>query len=86
MAPPPTYVLWLDDSDLHREVMGQEAVQQAVEATVQWTIADEVKSKAVPEQARLDHQRYSGLLASKGISQEQTDKTAQNFAVADSSA
>lgn len=71
----------LDDSDLRREVTTQEAVLNAAEATVERTIADEAKAKAVLEQARLDYNRYSGLLASKSISQEQMDKTSQNLAV-----
>jgi HlyD family secretion protein len=73
----------LDDSDLKREVTTQEAVLNAAEATVERVVADEARAKAVLEQARLDHNRYSGLMASKSISQEQMDKTAQNLAVAD---
>ena len=52
----------LDDSDLSREVTTQEAVLDAAEATVQRTIADEARAKAVLAQARLDYDRYSGLL------------------------
>jgi HlyD family secretion protein len=73
----------LDDSDLKREVTTQEAVLNAAEATVERVVADEARAKAVIEQARLDHNRYSGLMASKSISQEQMDKTAQNLAVAE---
>ena len=47
------------------------------------TIADEARAKALLEQARLDYNRYSGLLGSKSISQEQMDKTSQNLAVAE---
>lgn len=73
----------LDDSDLKREVTTQEAVLDAAGATVERTIADEARAKALLEQARLDYNRYSGLLGSKSISQEQMDKTSQNLAVAE---
>jgi HlyD family secretion protein len=73
----------LDDSDLRREVTTQEAVLDAAGATVERTIADEARAKALLEQARLDYNRYSGLLGSKSISQEQMDKTGQNLAVAE---
>ena len=61
----------------------QEAVLDAAGATVERTIADEARAKALLEQARLDYNRYSGLLGSKSISQEQMDKTVQNLAVAE---
>ncbi len=73
----------LDDSDLRREVTTQEAVLNAAGATVERTVADEARAKALLEQARLDYNRYSGLLGSKSISQEQMDKTVQNLAVAE---
>lgn len=73
----------LDDSDLRREVTTQEAVLNAAEATVERANADEARSKALLQQARLDYDRYSGLLGSKSISQEQMDKTSQNLAVAE---
>jgi HlyD family secretion protein len=73
----------LDDSDLRREVTTQEAVLDAAGATVERTNADEARAKALLEQARLDYNRYSGLLGSKSISQEQMDKTGQNLAVAE---
>lgn len=73
----------LDDSDLKREVTTQEAVVDAARATVERAIADEARAKALLEQARLDYDRYSGLLGSKSISQEQMDKTSQNRAVAE---
>ena len=73
----------LDDSDFKREVTTQEAGTDAAGATVERTIADEARAKALLEQARLDHNRYSGLLGSKSISQEQVDKTSQNLAVAE---
>jgi HlyD family secretion protein len=73
----------LDDSDFKREVTTQEAVLDAAGATVERTVADEARAKALLEQARLDYNRYSGLLGSKSISQEQMDKTSQNLAVAE---
>ncbi|MGO9570639.1 MAG: efflux RND transporter periplasmic adaptor subunit [Desulfomonilaceae bacterium] len=72
----------LDDSDIKREVTTQEAVVKAAEATVQRTIADENKAKANLVKARLDYDRYSGLLATKSISQDQMDKTVQSLEVA----
>jgi len=76
----------LDDSDLKREVTGQEAVHNAAEATVERAKADEARSKAIFEQARRDYDRYAGLLASKSISQELMDKTTQNLAVGEAEA
>jgi len=71
----------LDDSDLKREVTGQEAVVTAAAATVDRAKADEARSNAIFEQAQRDYERYAGLLASKSISQELMDKTSQNLAV-----
>lgn len=72
----------LDDSDLIREVTTQEAVFNASKATVERAKADEAKSKAILDQAKVDYQRYAGLVSSKSISQEIMDKYAQNLAVA----
>ena len=72
----------LDDSDIKREVTNQEAVVKAAEATVQRSIADENKAKANLVKARLDYDRYSGLLVTKSISQDQMDKTVQSLEVA----
>ena len=67
----------IDDSDLKSEVTTQEAVVKAAEATVERTIADESRAKLIVVKARLDYNRYSGLFASKSISQEQMDKAIQ---------
>jgi len=58
-------------------------VLKAAESTVERVVADEARAKAVLQQARLDYDRYSGLLTSKTISQEQMDKTVQNLAIAE---
>jgi HlyD family secretion protein len=73
----------LDDSDIKREVTNQQAVVMAAEATVQRTMADEAKAKANLVKAHLDYARYSGLLVTKSISQDQMDKTTQSLAVAE---
>ena len=72
----------LDDSDLIREVTTQEAVLNAGEASVERAKADEAKSRAILDQAKVDYQRYAGLVSSKSVSQEIMDKYAQNLAVA----
>ncbi|MGO8880046.1 MAG: efflux RND transporter periplasmic adaptor subunit [Desulfomonilaceae bacterium] len=72
----------LDDSDLIREVTTQEAVLNAGEASVDRAKADEAKSQAILDQAKVDFQRYSGLVSLKSVSQEIMDKYAQNLAVA----
>ena len=72
----------LDDSDLVREVTTQEAVLNAGEASVERAKADEAKSQAILDQAKVDFQRYSGLVALKSVSQEIMDKYTQNLAVA----
>ncbi len=73
----------LDDSDIKREVTSQEAVVNAAEATVQRTLADEARAKANLIKARLDYERYSGLLGTKSISQDQMDKAVQTQAIAE---
>jgi HlyD family secretion protein len=72
----------LDDSDIRREVSGQEAILNAAQATIDRLKADEARSLAIYEQAQRDYDRYAGLLTTKSISQELMDKTVQNFAVA----
>ncbi len=72
----------LDDSDIKRQVTNQEAVVNAVEATVERTVADENKAKANLVKAHLDYDRYSGLLVTESISQDQMDKTVQTLEVA----
>ncbi|MGC8657574.1 MAG: efflux RND transporter periplasmic adaptor subunit [Desulfomonilaceae bacterium] len=71
----------LDDSDLVREVTTQKAVFNASKATLERAKADEAKSRALQEQAKVDYQRYAGLVSSKSISQETMDKYSQNLAV-----
>lgn len=73
----------LDDSDFAREVSTQEAILNAEEATVERVKADHARSRAIFEQARRDYDRYTGLLASKSISQEVMEKTIQGLAVAE---
>ena len=57
----------LDDSDLIREVTTQEAVFNASKATVERAKADEAKSKAILDQAKVDYQRYAGLVSRKAF-------------------
>ncbi len=76
----------LDDSELLREVSTQEAVVKAAESTVDRAKADEARATAVLDQAHRDYERYAGLLATKSISQESMDKTAENLAIAQAEA
>jgi HlyD family secretion protein len=76
----------LDDSELLREVSAQDAVLKAAESTVDRAKADEARATAVLDQAHRDYERYAGLVATKSISQEAMDKTAQNLAIAEAEA
>lgn len=73
----------LDDAELRQEVSIAEATLNAARATVERTRADEIRSKAVMEQAQRDHERHSSLVAAKTISQETLEKTRERLQVAE---
>ncbi len=54
---------------------------KASKATVERAKACEAKSQAILGQAKVDYQRYAGLVFSISISQEMMDKYTQNLAV-----
>ncbi len=71
----------LDDAELLKEVAIARAVLDAAKATVERVRAEEAGSKAVWEQAQRDFQRYSALVETKAISQENVEKTRERLAV-----
>ncbi|MCA1960810.1 MAG: efflux RND transporter periplasmic adaptor subunit [Desulfomonile sp.] len=73
----------LDDAELRQEVSIAEATLHAARATVERAKADEIRSKAVMEQAQRDHERYTSLVAAKTISQETLEKTRERLQVAE---
>lgn len=76
----------LDDADLAREVGIARATLEAAQETVNRVKTDEARARAVKEQAQRDFQRYSSLVESKSISQENVEKTREKLAVADADA
>ncbi len=71
----------LDDAELLKEVAIAKAVLDAAKATVERVRAEEAGAKAVWEQAQRDVQRYSALVETKAISQENVEKTRERLAV-----
>lgn len=76
----------LDDADLAQEVGIARATLEAAEETVRRVKTDEARARAVKEQAQRDVQRYSALVESHSISQENVEKTREKLAVADADA
>lgn len=72
----------LDDAELSQEVAIERATLDAATATVKRVKAEEAKAKAVLDQADRDFQRYSSLVESKSISQENAEKSKERLAVA----
>jgi len=73
----------LDDAELSQEVGIARATLVAAEATVKRLDAEEARARAVREQAQRDYHRYSALVESKSISQENVEKTRERLEVAD---
>lgn len=67
----------LDDAEARQQVAVAEATLDAARRTAERVAADLERSEAVLDLARLDHQRTSGLLATRATSQADVDKTAQ---------
>lgn len=73
----------LDDAEIKQQVAIAEATLAAARQTAERVSADLARSEAVLAQARLDHKRLVGLLASKAVSQTDTDKAVEALHVAE---
>ena len=73
----------LDDAELAQQVAIAEAALAATRATVERVRADEARSQAVLQQARLDHTRLTDLIATKVASQSDFDKAVEFLRVAE---
>lgn len=73
----------LDDAELRQQVAIAQASFAAAKQTAQRVEADLARSEAVLAQARLDENRVKGLLASKAVSQTDSDKAAEALKVAE---
>ncbi len=73
----------LDDAEIKQQVAIAEATLAAARQTAERVSADLARSEAVLAQARLDHKRLIGLLASNAVSQMDTDKAVEALHVAE---
>jgi len=73
----------LDDAEIKQQVAIAEATLAAARQTAERVSADLARSEAVLAQARLDHKRLMGLLASNAVSQTDTDKAVEALHVAE---
>ena len=73
----------LDDAEIKQQVAIAEATLAAARQTAERVSADLARSEAVLAQARLDHKRLMGLLASNAVSQTDTDKADEALHVAE---
>lgn len=73
----------LDDSEINQQVAIAEAALSAARQTAGRVTADLARSEAVLAQARREHQRLTSLLASKAVSQGDTDKATESLSVAE---
>lgn len=73
----------LDDAEIKQQVAIAEATRAAARQTAERVSADLARSEAVLAQARLDHKRLMGLLASNAVSQTDTDKAVEALHVAE---
>lgn len=73
----------LDDAEIKQQVAIAEAALAAARQTAERVSADLARSEAVLAQARLDHKRLIGLLASNAVSQTDTDKAVEALHVAE---
>jgi HlyD family secretion protein len=76
-------VLRLDDSELKQQVEIARSALAAANASVERVEAEAVRARAVLNQVRIDHQRSQKLFASKSISANEIDKSAQALEVAE---
>ena len=73
----------LDDGELKMQVEVAEAARMAARASLERIKTDEARALAVVRQARLDHQRASGLLTNLITSQADFDKAVEQLNVAE---
>ena len=73
----------LDDAEIRQQVAIAEATLAAARQTAARVEADLARSEAVLTQARLEHERMSGLLSTQAISQSDADKAAEALRVAE---
>ena len=73
----------LDDAEIKQQVAIAEATLAAARQTAERVSADLARSEAVLGQARLDHKRLIGLLASNAVSQTDTDKAVEALHVSE---
>lgn len=73
----------LDDAEIQQQVAIADATLAAARSTAERVGADLARSEAVLALARLDHQRTTGLLATKAASRADVDKTAEGLHVAE---
>lgn len=73
----------LDDAEIKQQVAIAEATLAAARQTAERVSADLARSEAVLAQARLDHKRLIGLLASNAVSQTDSDKAVEALHVAE---
>jgi HlyD family secretion protein len=73
----------LDDAEIKQQVAIAEATLAAARQTAERVSADLARSEAVLANARLDHKRLMGLLASNAVSQTDTDKAVEALHVAE---
>ena len=74
----------LDDGELKRQVEVSEAALASAKATADRVRVDEVRARAVEQQAQLDHKRISDLVRTKVSSQAEMDKAIEQLHVAES--
>lgn len=73
----------LDDAETKQQVAIAEASLAAARATVGRVHADEARAQAVLQQAQLDHQRMTDLIATKAVAQSDLDKAIESLRVAE---
>lgn len=74
----------LDDGELKQQVEVTEAALASAKATADRVRVDEVRARAVEQQAQQDHQRVSDLVSTKVSSQSEMDKAIERLHVAES--
>jgi HlyD family secretion protein len=73
----------LDDAESSQQVAIAEATLAAARQTAARVQADLARSQAVLTQARLDHERMTGLIVTRAVSQSDVDKAAESLRVAE---
>jgi HlyD family secretion protein len=73
----------LDDGELKRQVDVADAALSSAKASLERVKTDEARSKAVSQQARLNHARVSELMETKVSSQDDLDKAIEALQIAE---